>query len=143
MTIVYPDTSIIVSAYTDEISTPISAAWIESIGNDDLTTSPWIETEIAAALAGKTRGRLISRDKRLALANIIRDLLSQSAVLIPIRQGHFTLAADFITRSEKPLRAGDALHLAIAADAGATIWTLDRPMVEAGQALALDVCLLT
>ena len=46
-------------------------------------------------------------------------------------------------RSAKPLRASDALHLAIAADAGAQLWTLDKPMAEAGQALALDVRLLT
>ncbi len=35
------------------------------------------------------------------------------------------------------LRAGDALHLAVAAEHGATLWTLDVRMAEAGPVLGV------
>ena len=40
------------------------------------------------------------------------------------------------------LRAGDGLHLAIASANGATVYTLDRGMAEAGFALGVSVKLL-
>ena len=40
------------------------------------------------------------------------------------------------------LRAGDALHLAICADHGATLCTLDRRLSEAGPALGVRTMLL-
>ena len=65
-----------------------------------------------------------------------------SAILIEVERWHFASAADLLRRCKPPLRASDALHLAIAADAGATLCTLDRRMAEAGQALGLAVELL-
>lgn len=135
---IYPDTAIIVSAYTEEISTALADDWMRSIGGDQLMTSPWIDTEIAAALAGKARAGVIAPRERDALLTIIRESLSRSATLVAVHHGHFVAAADLLARSPKPLRAGDALHLAIANEAGATLWTFDRAMTEAGQALGLD-----
>jgi uncharacterized protein len=40
------------------------------------------------------------------------------------------------------LRGGDALHLAIAAESGAALYTLDRRMVEAGLPLGVTTHLL-
>ena len=40
------------------------------------------------------------------------------------------------------MRAGDALHLAICADHGATLCTLDRRLAEAGPALGVKATLL-
>lgn len=40
------------------------------------------------------------------------------------------------------LRAGDALHLAIASGRGATLCSLDAPFVAAAQQLGLDALLL-
>jgi len=40
------------------------------------------------------------------------------------------------------LRAGDALHLAVAFEAGAAVWTLDHHLAEAGPALGAPTQLL-
>jgi predicted nucleic acid-binding protein len=40
------------------------------------------------------------------------------------------------------LRAGDALHLAIASQHGATVYTLDQRIAEAGPALGVSAQLL-
>ena len=139
MTRVYPDTAIIVSAYTDETTTALADDWMRSIGDQELATSSWVDTEMAAAFAAKARARTIAAEAGTVLLGIIRSSLRRSATSIVVHQRHFAAAADLLGRSTKPLRAGDALHLAIAADAGAALWTLDRKMAEAGQALGLNV----
>jgi len=46
----------------------------------------------------------------------------------------FRAAARFCDQSELNLRAGDALHLAICANHGASLCTLDRRLAEAAPA---------
>lgn len=136
---VYPDTSVLVSAYTEESSSTIAEEWMASLRPGDVFSSAWCETEIASALAAKTRAGRLMRDRQQRLLAIIGDFLRETATLIPIDRHHFKAAADFLSRSSSNLRAGDALHLAIAADAGARLVTFDRRMAEAGVDLALDV----
>lgn len=109
----------------------------------DVVSSDWCITEIASALAAKTRAGRLTSDNRPTLQAMIEAMLSGSANFIPIERSHFQLAADFLSRSTLPLGSGDALHLAIAASAGAMLVTLDRRMAEAGLSLGLDVHLLT
>ena len=52
------------------------------------------------------------------------------------------LAARFADQYELGLRAGDALHLAICVDHGATLCTLDRRLSGAGSALGVKTMLL-
>ena len=52
----------------------------------------------------------------------------------------FDLARSFLARHETALRAGDALHLAVAANNRATaVYTLDKGMLGAGRRLGLRV----
>lgn len=107
-----------------------------------MLTSKWCETEAASALATKVRTGALPAERYDALLQVIQRWL-RSTVNVAIEEHHFVLATRLLAQRTKPLRGGDALHLAIAADAGATLWTLDRKMAEAGQALGLDVRLLT
>lgn len=142
MTLVYSDTSVLVSAYVEEAFSVIAEMWLASVRPGDLVSSHWCETEIASALAAKTRALQLSPDDRPKLLVMITDMLNASARFIPINQRHFEAAGDLLSRSALPLGSGDALHLAIAADAGAKLFTLDRRMAEAGLGLGLDVELL-
>ncbi len=65
-------------------------------------------------------------------------MLSDSfAVLLPDRRD-FTTAREWLCRFDTSLRAGDALHLAIAANHGAeAILSLDKRMIASGKKLAL------
>ena len=54
----------------------------------------------------------------------------------------FRTAARFADQHALGLRARDALHLAICADQGATLCTLDRRLSEAGPALGVKTMLL-
>ncbi len=66
-------------------------------------------------------------------------MVSQGLDVLPVTRGHFTLAARFAERHELSLRGGDALHLAVCADHGASLLTLDRRMREAAMALGVAV----
>lgn len=67
-------------------------------------------------------------------------MLKNSFEIILPRPADFALAKDYLLRFETALRAGGALHLAIAANhrAGA-IYTLDRPLAKAGKILGLPM----
>lgn len=60
-----------------------------------------------------------------------RRLLLDTLRVLPITGQHFEAAARYADRRELGLRAGDALHLAIAAAHGATLMTLDRRLYDA------------
>ena len=49
------------------------------------------------------------------------------------------MAANFARRSQPVLRAGDALHVAIAAEAGATICTTDKRLASAATEVGVTV----
>jgi len=52
------------------------------------------------------------------------------------------MAAAFVDQQKLGLRAGDALHLAVAASHGASVHTLDRRLAEAGPALGISTWLV-
>jgi hypothetical protein len=54
---------------------------------------------------------------------------------LPVTGQHFRTAARFVDRHELRLRAGDALHLAVASEQGATLVTRDKTLAAAGPAL--------
>lgn len=66
-------------------------------------------------------------------------LLASSLAILEIGPSHFRSAASFAARHELGLRASDALHLAVCADHGASLATLDRRMRDAALALGVMV----
>jgi predicted nucleic acid-binding protein len=62
--------------------------------------------------------------------------------VLGVTGGQFRTAAKFADQHALGLRAGDALHLAVASEHGATVHTLDRRLAEAGPALGVPAQLL-
>jgi uncharacterized protein len=138
----YIDTSILVAALTRETETLRMQTWLGAQEPDDLQISEWVVTEFSAALSIKLRtGQLAAHHRAEALAAFTR-LAAESFEILPILGSQFRTAARFADQSSLGLRAGDALHLAIAADHGATIATLDRRLAEAASALGVSAHLL-
>ena len=61
---------------------------------------------------------------------------------LPISGAQFRTAERFADQHALGLWAGDALHLAICADHGATLCTLDRRLSNAGPALGVKAALV-
>jgi uncharacterized protein len=59
-------------------------------------------------------------------------------MVMPVTRAHFLAAARFAEQYALGLRAGDALHVAIAAEQGATICTLDKHLAEAAVTLGVN-----
>jgi predicted nucleic acid-binding protein len=68
-------------------------------------------------------------------------LTTDSFIPIPVSRLDFRAAARLADQHVIGLRAGDAMHLAICANYGATLCTLDRRLGDAGSALGIKTIL--
>src|SRR5712691_12722444 len=133
----YLDTSLLVAALTREIKTAPVLAWLDDQEPAALAISEWVATEFSAALSIKLRTGQIEADGRAGALAAFAGLRAESLAVLPISGLHFRSAARFADQHALGLRAGDALHLAICADHGATLCTLDRRLSEAGAAVGV------
>lgn len=134
----YVDTSVLVAALTPEAETERVQGWFSAQPIGSLLISDWVATEFSSALSIKLRGgRIGERDRAAALSAFTR-LGASGLRRLRVDPEHFRLAARFADRNELSLRAGDALHLAVAAEHGASLCTLDRRMAAACPLLGIE-----
>jgi uncharacterized protein len=138
----YVDTPVLVAALTRETPTARVQAWLELQPAGSLLLSERVVTEFSAALSVKVRtGDIDSHFRSAALAKFHR-LTIAALEIAPIAREHFRTAARFADHYDLGLRAGDALHLAVAADRSATLITLDRRLAAAASGLGLSATLI-
>jgi uncharacterized protein len=138
----YLDTSLLVAALTNEAETERMQRWLGQQRADDLAISDWVATEFSSALSIKLRtGQIEASHRADALATFTR-LATDSFTVVPVSRLQFRIAARFVEQHVLGLRAGDGLHLAICADHGATLCTLDRRLSDAATVLGVKTILL-
>ena len=122
---------------TSEDATDRVLAWLTDLGSADLTISNWVVTEFASALSMKIRMGDLRAEDRAKSAGLFKQIQMDSLVVVPLTRGHFQVAARFAAQTGIGLRAGDALHVAVAADLGAVLCTLDKRLAEAAVVLGV------
>lgn len=125
---IYLDTSAFVSIYVREVRSDALIAALAA-ARDDLAVSSWTITEISSALALKVRTGALTGERRVLLAAKIEQVLTTEYRREEIDDSDFDIAALMIAQVATPLRAGDALHLAVCRRLGARLLSLDRDMI--------------
>lgn len=138
----YLDTSVLVPLFVPEpLSEPVRA-WFEVQASTTATLaiSAWTLTEFASAMGIKVRDKkLIPEQAKTACALMQKLQLDSLRVFTPTRSA-FERAAEYLAQHALGLRAGDALHLAIAQNENVDcFYTLDRRLIEAARKLKLRV----
>jgi uncharacterized protein len=127
-----------VAVLANEVVTERAQTWLGRQQAGTLLISDWVVTEFASALSIKVRTGELNGENRALLAEMFTRLRTESLIVVPVTRGHFATAARFVEQVSLGLRAADALHVAIAAEQGASICTLDRRMAEAATQLAVS-----
>jgi uncharacterized protein len=138
----YIDTSLLVAALTNEAETERIQGWLRRQAEGDLAISDWAATEFSSARSIKLRAGHIEPAHRADALAMFARLCAGNFLVVPVSWLQFRTAARFAEQHQLSLRAGDALHLAVCADHGATLCTLDRRLSDAGPALGIKTMLL-
>ncbi len=135
----YIDTSALVAVLTREPATPGVNAWLRGQEPGTIFISDWTHTEVSSALSVKLRSGDITLEARAEALAAFAILTNTSLPTLAVAEDHFEAAARFAAQHELNLRAGDALHLAIASDGGFALVTLDQRMADAALQLGVPV----
>jgi uncharacterized protein len=140
--VLYFDTSFVIPLVLPEPTSDRIAAFVRELPAVQFTVSHWTRVEFSSLIAREVRmGGLDVRAAAQADARFEAMIDESFAILLP-KAEDFALAKQFLSRFETGLRAGDALHLAIAKNHQAgMIYSLDRALLKAGQVLDLPVSL--
>ena len=138
----YVDTCVLVAALTSEANTTRMQDWLSSQLAEELTVSHLTITEFSSALALKLRTQQLKISERNDALAMFNRLVADSFNVIVVTSSNFRTAARLADQHLLGLRTGDALHLALAVEHRATVCTLDRRLVEAGETLGAKTQLL-
>lgn len=127
---VYLDTSALAKIYVREAGSDVLEAAL--LGRRDLLVSDLAVTEMTSAIARRTReGDLDDADARRVYEALLRDLSAGVYLRVELTSDVHRAAERLLlgVGRSTPLRAGDALHLALAAVADARVLlTFDQRM---------------
>ena len=128
----YCDTSFVTPLVLPESASDALTAFLKKSRPRELAVSLWTNLEFASLVSRRLRmGELTERQAELA-RDVYRGMVARSyRVLLPAA-ADYDLAAKFLENYKTGLRAGDALHLAIAKNHGARkVYSLDAGLVKA------------
>ena len=134
----YLDTSFLVPYFTPEKASSAVEKFLSSIKTEELAISQWTRTEFVSALGIKIRTQRFSEDAARRALAAFDEITGQYFTVIQILERDYLLAAEFLLQWSLGLRAGDALHLALAKNHGAKrIYSLDKSLVKAAGRLRI------
>ena len=136
---IYVDTSALIPVFIREPKSEAVIDWLESAG-ERLAISEWSLVEFASAAAIKVRtGQAAANLAKQATARVHEFARKHCTVAVPGRE-EFRRAAEMAGDGALKLKAGDALHLAIAESLNARgIFCLDAAMIKSAKSLGMPV----
>jgi len=128
---VYVDTSVLVAAHTRETYTAMAQEWLAGQSGGGLILSTWMRLECESALAIKLRRGEMDAAGQIAASVDIAEFAAYFAPHAVPTEVDYRRARELCRHAPSGLRAGDALHLAIAQRLQASHFaTLDRTLAN-------------
>ncbi|WP_395945930.1 type II toxin-antitoxin system VapC family toxin [Brevundimonas sp.] len=134
----YLDASLLVASLTNESRAEEARNLISAYQRFDVAVSSWTIVETLSGLSKKVRTGHLTEANFEDLARQIKTL-SNSYARAPVTEDHFLSATRLVQSLATNLRAGDALHLAIARDFGLTLATFDDGLASAARMMGVPV----
>ena len=139
---IYIDTSVFVALCTKEQKSDDVAKWYTN-SSVKMFSSTWAFTEFSSALSLKVRtSQITEKQSREAWKKF--DALCQNDIeLLPIESKAYYSAGILVVDSKSNLRAGDALHLAVAKQLKSkSLATLDKVLAKNAGILKIQTVLI-
>jgi predicted nucleic acid-binding protein len=134
----YFDTSFLIPLFLNEETSSRVDRFIRGQQPGDLAISQWTRVEFSAVIGRQVRLGKLTPEAALDVDHQFDAIAASSFLILVPNAGDLELSKQFLRRYDIGLRAGDALHLAIASNHSArAIYSLDRGLVKAGQLLGL------
>ena len=132
----YVDTCLLVSLFHNDSGYPAAVAWLAGDAAQELWISHWVLLEFASATAVRQRRGELEATKVSSLQSELEAFRAERLALLEPRAEDFLLARAWVQRQSAPgLRAGAALHLAMAHRQKLTMVSADQALVTAAQQL--------
>ena len=137
---IYFDTSFLAPLILPELTSDKIAAFVRRLPVGQLEVSQWTKVEFSSLIARKVRMGELDADVAARADDRFEAMVAESFAVILPDIADFALAKRYLGKFETGLRAGDALHLAIANNHHATaVYSLDKKVLMAGKILNLPV----
>jgi predicted nucleic acid-binding protein len=121
---------VLVALFTNEATASRIVLWYAD-ETRPLVSGDWCTTEFVSALALKQRTGQLTREQSDTSWQVFSDFCNNGLRLLALDREVFIQAAQLVRNSKNGLRAGDALHLALALHVQAeALFTLDIRLGE-------------
>ena len=136
----YFDTSFLAPLILPEATSDQIAGFVRRLPAEEFAVSHWTRVEFSSLIGREVRvGSLDAQAAARADARFEAMVDESFSILLP-NADDFSLAKRYLGQFETGLRAGDALHLAVASNhRAAAIYSLDKTLLKAGKILGLPV----
>ena len=127
---VYLDTSVLISALSSDDNTPRARRWLREAPS--VIVSGWTVAEFGAVIRRQARVGRVDRDAVATAERSLQIIVDQPGAFRPVSAADI-IEASRLVRLHEPLRAPDALHLAVANRLGLAIATFDQGLAQAAR----------
>ena len=135
---VYLDASVLVALFTDDPFTQRVDLFLDNTPSI-LIVSDFAAAEFASTVARHVRTKEVSpRDARAAFATFDAWTL-RATQRVHVNSADVALAESFLRRLDLPLRAPDAIHIAISQRVAESLLTFDKRMVASARSLGTSL----
>ena len=137
---IYLDTSFVAPLFKSEARSADVRRFVTGLAIGQMALSHWTRVEFSSLLAKSVRIGILTPVQADAAGTAFDTFVARGCTVLDVMDRDFDAAKRFLADHRSGVRAGDALHLAVASDnAAAGIYCLDRTMIAAGLSLGLPM----